>query len=135
MTNALFAFFAGENALGAGDKASTAGIVTLQGMLTIFLVLSLIWAAIEIMHRIIHKKKDNEPARDEKSSAPVATPPAGDAAIAAAIAAALAASEDEGAIVAAITAAIIAARAEEGNTAAFRVVSFKRVSRGSRGRF
>ena len=50
------------------------------------------------------------------------------AVIAAAIAAALAAGEDDGATVAAITAAIIAARAEEGCTTPFRVVSFKRAN-------
>ena len=45
------------------------------------------------------------------------------------IAAALAAAEDEGAVVAAITAAISAARAEAGESGAFRVVSFKRADR------
>ena len=122
-----------SNGLSWGERATTSGIVTLQGMLTIFLVLSILWATIEIMHRIVHKK----PARAEKSkkeSAPVAaeTQPA-DAAVAAAIAAALAASEDEGALVAAITAAITAARAEEGLNTAFRVVSFKRA--GTRKKF
>jgi Na+-transporting methylmalonyl-CoA/oxaloacetate decarboxylase gamma subunit len=133
MTNAFFAFFA-SNADGAGDKASMAGVVTAQGMLTIFLVLALIWAAIEIMHRIIHRGQTEKKA-DADKSAPIAAAPMGDAAIAAAIAAALAASEDEGATVAAITAAIIAARAEEGNTTAFRVVSFKRVGRTAQKRF
>ena len=56
-----------------------------------------------------------------------------DAAVAAAIAAAIAASEDDGATVAAITAAITTARAEEGDKAPFRVVSFKRAA-GSRRR-
>ncbi len=111
------------------NRTSTAGIVTLQGMLTIFLVLAILWLAIEIMHRLVHKKKNEE----SDTSAPVATavPNANDAAIAAAIAAALAASEDDGAVVAAITAAITAARAEEGNTSAFRVVSFKRAARAN----
>lgn len=115
--------------MGWGDRASTAGIVTLQGMLTIFLVLSILWASIEIMHRLIHKGEAKEKApkaRSEKQSCPAA---AGqdDMAIAAAIAAALAASEDDGAVVAAITAAVSAALAEDGYTGAFRVVSFRRV--------
>ncbi|MBQ9760788.1 MAG: OadG family protein [Clostridia bacterium] len=111
-------------AMSFGDRASTAGIVALQGMLTIFLVLALLWAAIEIMHHIIHKGDKAE----KKSVQNAPAPNADDAALAAAIAAAIAASEDEGAIVAAITAAITAARAEEGNTSNFRVVSFKRAT-------
>ena len=34
-----------------GELASTAGVVTLQGMMAIFLLLALLWLAIEIMHR------------------------------------------------------------------------------------
>ena len=118
-----------SNGLSWGERATTSGIVTLQGMLTIFLVLSVLWLAIEIMHRIIHKK----PATADKPKKTADAPKADenpDAAIAAAIAAALAAAEDDGALVAAITAAITAARAEEGCTTSFRVVSFKRA--GSR---
>ena len=108
-----------------GERATTSGIVTLQGMLTIFLVLSLLWVAIEIMHRIIHKAPKTKEEPTEKKQLANANP---DAAIAAAIAATLAAAEDDGAIVAAITAAILAARAEEGNATPFRVVSFKRAN-------
>ncbi len=117
------------NGASFGERASTAGIVSLQGMLTIFLVLAILWAAIEIMHRVLVGKTEKpvDPKAESKplaNAAPAAN--AEDAAVAAAIAAALAASEDDGAIVAAITAAIIAARAEEGCTGGFRVVSFKR---------
>ena len=112
-----------SNALGFGERAKTSGVVTLQGMLTIFLVLSLLWVAIEVMHRIIHKAPEKK--KKEAVAMPESNP---DAAIAAAIAAALAAGEDDGATVAAITAAIIAARAEEGCTTPFRVVSFKRAN-------
>lgn len=122
MMNASFAL-AGS----LGDRFSQAGIVTLQGMLTIFVVLAILWAAIEVMHRIIHgAPKKSESA--SKKPTPAAKSATDDAAIAAAIAAALAASEDDGATVAAITAAITAARAEEGNDTPFRVVSFKRAS-------
>lgn len=122
-------------------RASTAGIVSLQGMLTIFLVLAIIWGAIEIMHRLLSKNDDPKPKREpkpakpkkaEKSADTALAPNADDAAIAAAIAAALAASEDEGATVAAITAAISAALAEDGYTGNFRVVSFKRAATNRR---
>lgn len=115
---------------GWGERASTAGTVTLMGMVTIFAVLAILWAMIEIMHAVLHKGEKKEKAPRPKKAEPVAATPANDdAAIAAAIAAALAAAEDDGAIVAAITAAITAARAEAGETGAFRVVSFKRAER------
>ncbi len=108
------------------EKGSTAGVVVLQGMLTIFLVLAIIWFCIEIMHLVVHGK-DKTPKAPKESKAPKSvTANSDDAAIAAAIAASLAASEDDGAIVAAITAAITAARAASGDTGSFRVVSFKR---------
>ena len=112
-----------------GERASTAGTVTLMGMVTIFAVLAILWAMIEIMHAVLHKgeKKEKEPR--QAKTAPAPAPNQDDAAIAAAIAAALAAEEDDGAVVAAITAAITAARAEAGETGAFRVVSFKRAER------
>ena len=121
--------------LSSTERTSTAGIVTLQGMLTIFAVLAILWAATEVMHRLIHRDRSEKKTRAEekRTSAPTQpTPNAEDAAIAAAIAATLAAYEDSGATVAAITAAITAARADEGNTGAFRVVSFKRVQTANR---
>ena len=111
---------------------SQAGIVFLMGMLTIFVVLALLWAAVEIMHRVLHRGEKKEKPVPEKKPAPVGG--TDDAAIAAAIAAALAASEDDGATVAAITAAITAMRAEAGDTSTFRVVSFKAVGRANRHR-
>ena len=123
--------------LTASERTSTAGIVTLQGMLSIFAVLAILWGATELMHRILHKdkkpvaKQANDGAKASKASQTkesAAVPNEQDAAVAAAIAATLAAYEDNGAIVAAITAAITAARAEEGDTGAFRVVSFKRAN-------
>ena len=105
---------------------SQAGIVFLMGMVTIFVVLALLWVAVEIMHRVLHR--DEKEKKSTVTSGSVVGNP-DDAAIAAAIAAALAAAEDDGAVVAAITAAITAARAEAGETAPFRVVSFKRAER------
>ena len=127
-----------EEAVNWGERAATAGITTLLGMVTIFLVLALLWFSIEIMHFLLHRgEKKEKPAKAEKSAPKAsAAPAADDAAIAAAIAASLAASEDDGATVAAIVAAITAMRAEEGCDSAFRVVSFKRVGKNiSRRRF
>ncbi|MBR3895002.1 MAG: OadG family protein [Clostridia bacterium] len=127
MMNTVFAL--ASDVMSWSERASTAGSVTLQGMLVIFAVLAILWAAVEIMHALL--AKDDSKVSEQKPSeqkAPVATADNSDAAIAAAIAAALAASEDDGATVAAITAAITAARAEEGNQAPFRVVSFKRAA-------
>ena len=125
-----------SSGLSSADRTSTAGIVTLQGMLTIFAVLAILWAATELMHYLLHR--DGKPSKPSKNTAALSatpTPNAEDAAIAAAIAATLAAREDDGALVAAITAAITAARAEEGNTGAFRVVSFKRTQNANRRKF
>ena len=102
---------------------SQAGVVALMGMATIFVVLSLLWVAVEVMHRLLHRDKNSESSSKDSKAAQVANPDD------AAIAAALAAAEDDGAVVAAITAAITAARAEEGNNTPFRVVSFKRAER------
>ena len=127
--NRAFALMAGGMDL--GEMSGTAITVALQGLLTIFAVLAILWGVIEIMHRALHKKTDSpKPKKEEKTDAVAASasvPNPEDAAVAAAIAASLAAYEDSGATVAAITAAISATLAEEGHTGGFRVVSFKRV--------
>ncbi len=115
-----------ENAVNWGERASISGTTTLLGMVTIFAVLALLWLCIEIMHFLLHRG-EKKPAKKAEPTA--AAPQGDDAAIAAAIAAALAAAEDDGATVAAITAAITAMRAEAGETAPFRVVTFKRAPR------
>ena len=117
--NLIPVFLTATGTLGFGERASTAGIVTLQGMLTIFLVLSILWGAIEIMHRILHKDK-KEKAKTE--SAPAAAP-------APVVTPAPVEVQDDGAIIAAITATIMAMRSESGESSAFRVVSFKRANR------
>ena len=111
---------------GDSNVFSQAGIVSLMGMVTIFVVLALLWVSVEIMHRLLHR---NEKEKKSTVASGSAVANSDDAAIAAAIAAALAAAEDDGAVVAAITAAITAARAEAGETTPFRVVSFKRAER------
>ena len=139
MTGIQFAF---ATALSWPERISTALSVTLQGMLTIFCVLALLWATIEIMHACLHKgdkkpkavKEPKQPAEKKPSHKKTPAPNEQDAAVAAAIAATLAAYEDGGATVAAIVAAISAARAEEGDTGSFRVVSFKRSETSGRRR-
>ena len=140
MLRMLQIFALSGDGLSVSQRSSTAGVVMLEGMAAIFLVLAIIWGAIEIMHRLLHKGEQTEkktPAekRTRKAESTVASPNADDAAVAAAIAAALAASEDEGATVATITAAISAALAEEGHTGGFRVVSCKRAAAQNRRRF
>lgn len=119
--NFIPVFLTAASDLGFNERASKAGIVTLQGMLTIFLVLSILWAAIEVMHRVLHKDKKET----KKESAPVAAP----APVATPAPAPVVEAQDDGAIVAAITAAIMAMRSENGESSAFRVVSFKRANR------
>ena len=110
--------------LSASERVSTAGIVTLQGMLTVFAVLAILWGAIELMHRILHREKPKTAEKKDETAVAVTT--VGDTEVDAAPA------TDDGAIIAAITAAITAQRADEGNTGAFRVVSFKRAQTASR---
>ena len=114
--NFIPVFLTAAGTLGFGERASTAGIVTLQGMLTIFLVLSILWGAIEIMHRVLHKDKKETKKESAPAAAPVVTPAPVEV-------------QDDGAIIAAITAAIMAMRSESGESSAFRVVSFKRTNR------
>ena len=114
------------------ENAKEAGNVTLLGMCAIFAVLSLLWLAIEVLHRILvkpDKKAVKAKKEAEKASASIAS-----SAASAASQNAPAAEADQGAIVAAITAAISAAMAEEGYTGGFRVVSFKRASDRKGGR-
>ena len=114
--NFIPVFLTAAGTLGFGERASTAGIVTLQGMLTIFLVLSILWGAIEIMHRVLHKDKKETKKESAPAAAPVVTPAPVEV-------------QDDGAIIAAITAAIMAMRSESGESSAFRVVSCKRTNR------
>lgn len=127
MMNPVFALAA--NGMSWGERISTSLIVTLQGMLTIFLVLVILWGAIEIVHHVVHKD-EKVPKEKAVKQAPVA-PAEDDKPVATAIAATMAANDD-GALVAAITAAVSAALAEDGYTGAFRVVSFKRVGTATR---
>ena len=39
---------------------SQAGIVALMGIVTIFVVLALLWVAVEIMHRVLHRDENEK---------------------------------------------------------------------------
>ena len=112
--------------LSASERVSTAGIVTLQGMLTIFAVLAILWGAVEVMHRLLHREKPAGKEAATEDPTPAVSATANDRTSPTVL--------DDGAIIAALTAAITAQRADEGNTGAFRVVSFKRAQTASRRR-
>ncbi len=96
-----------------GERASKAGTVSLLGMLAIFGVLALLWGAIELFHFGITAAQNKKAKQPDENKEVTQLPSVKETA-------------DDGALVAAITAAITAARAEEGNTTGFRVVSFRR---------
>ena len=102
-----------------GERAFTALKVSLIGMVIVFAALSIIWAAIEIMHAIVAAatKKKSQQAAPAEESADVALEAPEES------------GEDEAAVVAAITAAISVMLEEP--VGSFRVVSFKRVGSNS----
>ena len=107
---------AAQESLSWADRGTITITVTLQGMLTIFLVLASLWAIIEIMHKLLGVRR-GDAGKATASVDPGKQPQ---------VTVVPTASADDGAVVAAITAAISAALAEEGYTGGFRVVSFKR---------
>ena len=119
MINVIALAALGEE-LNFSDRLSMAGTVTLQGMLTIFVVLAILWGTIEIMHRLLHRKKTPKKLQHEEQA------PASVQTEAPSIATVPLTSSDNGELVAVITAAISAMLAEEGHTGGFRVVSFRR---------
>ena len=131
----------GENAPFA-ERAGYAGGVTLLGMATIFIVLSILWGVVELLHRALHRG-DQKTAPAEAKAAPAPVPaPAPKAAPApvpapapkAAPAPVRAPAAGDDALVAVITAAVAAAMAEEGYAGGFRVVSFRRTQNRRSGR-
>lgn len=121
----------GENAPFA-ERAGYAGGVTLLGMATIFIVLSILWGVVELLHRALHRG-DQKTAPAEAKAAPAPAPvPVPAPKAAPAPVRAPAAGDD--ALVAVITAAVAAAMAEEGYAGGFRVVSFRRTQNRRSGR-
>ena len=119
----------GENAPFA-ERAGYAGGVTLLGMATIFIVLSILWGVVELLHRALHRgDQKTAPAEAKAAPAPVPAP-----APKAAPAPVKAPAAGDDALVAVITAAVAAAMAEEGYDGGFRVVSFRRTQNRRSGR-
>lgn len=119
----------GENAPFA-ERAGYAGGVTLLGMATIFIVLSILWGVVELLHRALHRgDQKTAPAEAKAAPAPVPAP-----APKAAPAPVRAPAAGDDALVAVITAAVAAAMAEEGYADGFRVVSFRRTQNRRSGR-
>lgn len=119
----------GENAPFA-ERAGYAGGVTLLGMATIFIVLSILWGVVELLHRALHRgDQKTAPAEAKAAPAPVPAP-----APKAAPAPVRAPAAGDDALVAVITAAVAAAMAEEGYAGGFRVVSFRRTQDRRSGR-
>ena len=119
----------GENAPFA-ERAGYAGGVTLLGMATIFIVLSILWGVVELLHRALHRgDQKTAPAEAKAAPAPVPAP-----APKAAPAPVRAPAAGDDALVAVVTAAVAAAMAEEGYAGGFRVVSFRRTQNRRSGR-
>ena len=119
----------GENAPFA-ERAGYAGGVTLLGMATIFIVLSILWGVVELLHRALHRG-DQKTAPAEAKAAPAPVPAPAPKAAPAPVRAPAAGAD---ALVAVITAAVAAAMAEEGYAGGFRVVSFRRTQNRRSGR-
>ena len=99
-----------------GEKLVYGGRMVLIGMLTVFLVLSILWLSLELLHFLLHR---GDKAKAKKEAAAVAAP-------APAPIMAAAPTEDEDEIAAVIAAAIYAAE-ESAPQSKFRAVSFKRI--------
>ncbi len=115
------------------ERWAYAGKMTLIGMLMIFAVLAILWLVLAIFKVIFAGKtpKEAKPKKEEKKSK-VAHAPTGstDDVLQAVIAAGLEAyrEDKEKELVAVLTAAVSAYREAEGESGAFRVVSFRRAS-------
>ena len=99
-----------------GEKLLYGGRMVLIGMLTVFLVLSILWLSLEVLHYLLHR---GDKAKAKKEADAVATP-------AAPVTVTTAPAEDEDEIAAVIAAAIYAAE-ESAPQSKFRAVSFKRI--------
>ncbi len=99
------------------DKLGYGGQMLLIGMGTIFLVLSVLWACLEILHFMIGRFTGQKGSSKQEDCQPIVVTPQ-------AVVGTSTSEEEE--IVAAICAAIAAAQAEQPQLQ-FRAVSFKRI--------
>ncbi len=131
MNNALMtALAAAATDMTFGERAAYSGRMLLIGMLMVFSVLALLWGVLAISKVLFYdipaRRVKNKNDAVKKPQETVASP----AAASSTRAISAAAPANDGAIVAAITAAIAAARADEGCTTGFHVVSFRRADNG-----
>lgn len=121
-----FILSAAAEPLGLSEKLSIGGEVTLLGMGTVFAVLAILWALVEVLHLLLvgpePKKKVTKVV--EESTTPLAPVPA--ASPETVPAAPAAPTADDLALIAVITAAVAAASGS--SPSSFRVVSFKRAN-------
>ena len=122
----MFDFFLNSGALSISDKLSIGGQVTLLGMGTVFAVLILLWALVEVLHLLLGHPADKKASNSVAAPAPAPTPVAEPASVQTPVESVPAQSTDDLAIIAVITAAISAASGQ--SPSSFRVVSFKRAN-------
>ena len=114
------------NNMNLGERVAYAGRMTLIGMMTIFVALSILWGALVLFRKFVQRgevQKDQKPVAPAAPAAPVAP-----------VSAPVVKAADNGELVAAITAAVFMMLAEEngGRVPNFRVVSFRRTRGNSK---
>ncbi|MBO5938910.1 MAG: OadG family protein [Clostridia bacterium] len=117
----------------SAERWAYAGKMTLIGMLMVFSVLAILWAVLAIFKLVFAGKtpKEAKPKKEAKVAKKAPEPTgSSDDVLQAVIAAGLEAyrADQEKELVAVLTAAVSAYREAEGESGAFRVVSFRRAS-------
>lgn len=104
-----------------GERVAYSGKMLLIGLGTVFLVLALLWGALELFRRFLESREASGEAETPAAAPAPVQAPAAPAPVA------VQTSNDE--VIAVITAAVAAAMAEEngGVVPGFRVVSFRRL--------
>lgn len=108
------------NTMTFGERTAYAGKMLLIGLGTVFIVLALLWGALELFRRFLTAREEG--GAEQSTPAPVQI-------VASAAPPAPVAPAGDDALIAVITAAVAAAMAEEngGAVPGFRVVSFRRL--------
>jgi len=91
-----------------GEKASIAGITSIEGILVVFAVLAILWGCVELLHLVVSKIENRKKVEVVEESQEE--------------------TNDE-AVIAVVTAAVAAQMEAEGNKNNFRVTSVKRTIR------
>ena len=110
-----------------GERLSYSLRMLVVGMGVVFASLCILWAVLALFHRVYERVTSPE----EESPDDAAQQPASVAVSAPETSAGATPATDDGALVAAITAAIMQERTKNGQSGAFRVVSFRRTKNQS----